>query len=493
MSPSDTPARAACCAARAGSDRIPSSDRRKRVLIVLPYDMSARNVIRTRIAALLAARDDLEVTMVSRDREDAACLRALPGNVIDWVEMLRPFRRGEGIGRFFADVKFAVGFYLYTVLAFRFNSIVGFRGFRHRLRQGIGLRWLAFREGLPTLRCLGWPFPRSRRLFQWLYRLQYAGWLRHRTVESLFDAVRPDLVVLTHLQTGLVTPYVLAAQCRRIPILGVSGSWDQPTTKGPLVPGVQHVLVQSVRVKDELQRYHGHDAARITIIGWPQMDAYVSGPHAGDRAHFLAGRGLPQDRRYVLVGAYSRRLGHHEPAMCAALADYLRGSEWKGGVTLYIRCHPLERDWEERFGHFHDPPGVIVEPPALGDLPYLADLLRHAAVVIASAGTINLDAAALDTPTIAVAFETENEPYYDRPARRYDMEHYAAVVRTGGVRMVRSQAELEDAVAAYLRDPALDAAGRRQLRRQQLEPLDGRASQRFADAIVSMALHGAVR
>ena len=471
----------------------PPSGGRKRVLVVLPFDMSARNVIRTPVASLLAARDDLKVTMVSRDPEDAARLHALPGNAIDWVEMLRPFRGHEGIGRFLADVKFAVGFYLYTVLAFRFNAIAGFRGFRQRLRQRIGLRWLAFREGLPTLRCLGWPFPRSHGLFRWLYRLQYGGWLRHRTVDALFNTVRPDLIVLTHLQTGLVTPYVLAAQRRRIPILGVNGSWDQPTTKGPLVPGVRHVLAQSVRVQDELQEHHGHGAARTTVIGWPQMDPYVSGPHAGGRARFLSELGLADDRRYALVGAYSRRLGHHEPQMCAALADYLRGSEWKGGVTLYIRCHPLERDWEDRFGHLHDPPGVIVEPPALGDLPYLADLLRYAAVVIASAGTINLDAAALDTPTVAVAFESENDPYYDRPARRYDMEHYSAVVRTGGVRMVRSQAELEDAVAAYLRDPTLDAGGRRRLRREQLEPLDGGASQRFADAIHSMALHGAVR
>ena len=492
LSRSERPARGL---GSSGADHpeVPFPSERKRILFVLPFEMSARNVIRSPIADLLSERDDLDVTMVSRTPADAARLRALPGNPIGWAEMLRPFRRRDGIGGFLADLKFAAGFYLYVILAFRFNAIAGFHGFRDRLRQSLGLRWLAFREGLPSLRCLGWPFPSSRRLFHWLYRLQYAGWMKHRTVESLFDALCPDLVVLTHLQTGLVTPYVLAARCRRIPILGVNGSWDQPTTKGPLVPGLRHILAQSIRVQEELERHHGHDAGRTTVIGWPQMDGYAAGLSGCDRSRFLAHLGLPEGRRYVLVGAYSQRLGRHEPAMCAALADHLRGNLPEGGVTLYIRCHPLELDWRGRFGHLHDPPGVVVEPPAPGDLPHLANLLRHAAVVIASAGTINLDAAALDTPTIAVAFESENEPYYDRPARRYDMEHYAAVVRTGGVRLVRSQQELEDAVSAYLRDPDLDAAGRRHLRNQQLEPLDGRASQRFVDAVAAMTLHGAMR
>lgn len=471
----------------------PSRRGRKRVLIVLPYDMSARNVISTSIAGLLARRDDLDVTMVSRDPEDAERLRTLPGNAIGWAEMLRPFRYREGVRRFLADAKFALGFYLYVSLAYRFNAIAGFRGFRDRLRQSIGLRWIAFREGLPTLRWLGWPCPRGQRLFGWLYRLHYARWLRHPAVEALFERIKPDLVVLTHLQTGLVTPYVLAARARRIPVLGANGSWDQPTTKGPLAPDIRHILVQSARAKADLEQFHEYPGDRITVTGWPQMDTYTDETQASGRAAFLKRLGLPENRRYVLVGAYSHRLGHHEPAMCRALAEGIRNGRLGDDVTLYIRCHPLELRWRERFGELHDPPTVIVEPPQLGDLPYLANLLRHASVVVASAGTINLDAAALDTPTIAVAFESEDEPYYDRPVRRYDMEHYAAVARTGGVRLVRSQQELEDAVAGYLQDPRRDAVGRQRLREEHLEPLDGRAAQRFVDAVAAMALHGMPR
>lgn len=469
--------------------------RSRRVLIVLPFDMSARNFITSPVAASLAADATLDVTVVSREPSDADRLNEMPGRPIAWRPMLRPFKQcfapglplGERIGLIESDIRSALGHYTFLSLVYRFNSIRQFRGFLDRVRQSRAMRKLAFKEGLPTRRWLGFPAPNSKAIFNVMRRAYFSAWQRHRSVEQLFDERRPDAVVVTHLQSSTVTPYVLAARARGIPILGINGSWDQPTTKGPMLPHLDSVLAQSRQVVDDLAQHHGFPTQKAQVVGWPQMDVYADQSKVVQRADFLKRIGLQEDARYILVAAYSDRLGAHEPQMCRIMKDAIGRGEFGPNATLFIRSHPLDRRWKERFGDLHDPPGVVLEKPDLGALDHLTNLVRHAEVVIAAAGTMNLDAVALDTPSIAVAFEEEDQPYYDRAARRYDMEHIAAVMSTGGIRKVGSMDELMQAVRDYMADRTRDAEGRELLRHQHLAPLDGRASQRIAEAIARFA------
>lgn len=478
----------------------PQSVDKRRVLVVLPFDMSARNFITAPVAARLARDASLDVMMVSRETHDGDALRRLPVGSVSWSPMLRPFRQSLAQGvpllrrlrLLMADVRIAFGHYLFLMLVFRFNSIKGFQGFSDRRKQSLAMRRLAFKEGLPSLHWLGFPFPRSLQIFAALKRLYFTSLQRYPIVEDLFDGFKPDVLVVTHMQTSTVTPYVLAARARGIPILGVNGSWDQPTTKGPMLPGIEHVLAQSMQVVDDLVRHHDFPRDKTEVVGWPQMDIYADASVLLPRTAFLSKLGLAPDARFVLVAAYADRLGQHEPEMCRALANAIEQGRFGTGAMLYVRCHPLDRNWRNRLGGLHRPPHVVIEPPDLGALEHLANLIRHAEVVIASAGTINLDAVALDTPSIAVAFDEPGVPYYDRASRRYDMEHVADVLASGGMRKVATTEELIVAVAGYMADRSIDAAGRETLRQRNLAPLDGRASERIAAAIARFA-HAAVR
>jgi hypothetical protein len=459
------------------------------VIVLSPYAMMTRNIVATPAAALLAQAGDVRTVLVTRADHDARAVAALGGNIA-FEPMIRPLRRTAGGRMALADLRLVLGYALFLMLSHRFNALAGFRGYRERLRQSWPLRRPAVKEGLPVLRWLQQPLPQSRRIYRALERLYWAGWLRHPRARALFDREAPDLVVLAHCQNHFVTPYVLEAIRRGIPLLGINGSWDQPTTKGPLARGIAHMLVQSRQVAQDLADFHGFDPARTTLVGWPQMDVYRDDRVAESREAFLARVGLPPGRRYVLVGTYTERLGPHEPAMCRALAAALERGAFGPDVTLWIRCHPNETEAEARFGPLARHPDVVVERSGMSNLAHLASLVRHAACVISSAGTIGLDAAAFDRPSIAVAFEDETLPYWDRPARRFDMEHYAAVMATGGIRRVADQPQLEAAIAAYLADPALDADGRARLRGDFLEPLDGRSSERLTRAILDAARHG---
>ncbi len=477
-----------------------TADERRRVLVVLPFDMSFRNIVIAPVAAHLAADRSIEVTMVSRDARQGEQLARIGGGTIRWEALPRPLQQSLAPGLalprrlrlLLADMRAVLGHYLFLALVYRFNSIAGFRGFDDRIRQSRSIRWKEFREGLPSLRWLGFPFPRSTAIFAGLKRIYFSGWQRQWPVEELFDRVRPQTVVVTHMQTSTVTPYILAARARGLPVLGLNGSWDQPTTKGPMLPGIERVLAQSRQVVDQLVEYHGYPRERTSVVGWPQMDIYSETAQMVPRAEFLAKLGLASGARYVLVAAYSDRLGRHEPEMCRALQSALQRGEFGADVCLYVRCHPLDRGWRERLGRLHAPPLTIVEPPELGGLGHLTNLIRHAAVVIASAGTINLDAVALDTPSIALAFDEADVPYHDQAARRYDMEHVAAVMATGGIRKVGACGELIAAVHGYMADRAVDAEGRARLREQHLAPLDGQSSARIAREISRFAHEHAI-
>jgi hypothetical protein len=131
-------------------------------------------------------------------------------------------------------------------------------------------------------------------------------------------------------------------------------------------------------------------------------------------------------------------------------------------------------------------PHVVVEPPDLGPLDHLAMLLRHADVVIASAGSINLDAVAVDTPTIGLAWEDMTLPYEDRPARAYDLEHLKMLRESSGMMFAGNLDELFAACKRYLQAREVDAAGRKTLREQYLFRIDGLAASRLAKEIQVM-------
>lgn len=445
-----------------------------RVLIVLPAPMIARNWLSTSVLDLLAARGDMDVTIVTSEPDDEPIIA---GKGLRWRQMLRG-RLLNGPGR----ARYYLGYLLYLVLTNRFNAIAGFRGSRERLKQSRGLRRIALKDGLPASRWLGYPMPRSRWLFGWLKQFYESRLFRFAKAESTLDETRPSLLVLGHVQNFFTLPYALGAASRGIPILGAIGSWDQPTTKGPLNPALGDILVQSRAVADELVRYHDVAPDRMELVGWTQMDLYRQQDFERPRADVLTDLGLPSNYRYVLMGAYPERLGQHEPALCAELVRTLAKRD---NCALVIRCHPNDVTWQERFYPLHRPPNVIVVPPQLDNLERMANQIRHSELVLSSAGTILLDAVALDTPAVAIATEDEREPYYDRVARRYDMEHWSAVVATGGLPLARSIPELTSIISETLADRERDAAGRRRLRAEHLEPLDGCSAERLVAAIVA--------
>lgn len=463
---------------------------KRRILVILPSPLMARNFLQSDALRLLGKDGAISTTVVTPDAADMDVVKMYGAS---WHPYFHP-RRSRDIEPhpFLSDLvrlgryaRYLAGLFVHMCLTYRFNTLAGFRGFASRLRQSFGLRKAYLREGLPMSRVFGFPFARSPAIYRFLHKLYFRRWQTFRPVQELIASVNPDLVVLSMMQTHMVTPYAIAASLANVKILGVNGSWDQPTTKGPLCPGIASMVVQNEIVRQELTRFHGVPNEIIKTIGWLQMDAYSRVVDAGKDALYLR-RGIPLEHRYIVFAANAPRLGLHEPVVFKQLAHHVRANGFGEDVTVVFRCHPQDRDWKKRWSWAIDLPRVVVEPPDLGPLVHLANLLRHAAVVIASAGSINLDAIAVDTPTIGLAWEDPTLSHQDRPARAYDLEHLSDLRKGSGMMFASNMDELLAACARYLEDRSLDADGREKLRQRYLFSLDGNAAVRLADEILVM-------
>ena len=506
----------------------------KKILVVLPSPLMARNFLRTQALLMLRQQLGAHVTVVSPNPDDrgvvqeigatwlpyfhprrwagAASLAALQippsppflkggTNAILSPPSLPPLEKGGRGGfekaanapspqvgrsrRLTWYLRYLAGLALHMSLTYRLNSMCHFSGFAARLRQSWPLRKIYLREGLPMSRVFGFPWPRSSLVYRWLYRLYYSRWQTFEPVNSLVAQLKPDLVVLGMIQTHMVTPYALAARLAGIPILGINGSWDQPTTKGPVCPDIKRIVVQNDIVLEQLVRYHSIAKERIAVIGWLQMDAYAQGATVAHEDLFNR-IGIAPGNRYILFAANAPRLGKHEPALVLALAKQIQAGALGDDVMLLCRCHPQDTQWQARWGWAAHLPGVVVEPPELGALDHLAALIRSAAVVIASAGSINLDAIALDTPTIGLAWEEPTLPYWDQPARAYDQEHLTGLRSSSGMAFARNHTELILACKRYLDSRTADSSGRAHLRERYLYRLDGGAAARLVNKVRSM-------
>lgn len=470
--------------------KLTHSEDMKKILVVLPSPLMARNFLGTEILQLLELGSNTKIMVISPNPDDRELIER-QGAI--WQPYFHPRRSRDSVergtiansvrwGRYF---RYLLGLFVHMCLTYRFNTMAHFEGFNARLRQSFALRKAYLREGLPMSRIFGFPWSHSKTIYRFLFQLYYRRWQGFGPVENLVASFKPDLLVLSMIQTHMVTPYALAARHCNVKILGINGSWDQPTTKGPVCPNIERIVVQNEIVRDELIQYHQIDPEKIKPIGWLQMDGYFHQPKL-QRKEVFRRVGIPVAQRYILFAANAPRLGVHEPEVFKQLAMQVQANTFGADLTLVCRCHPQDRDWRTRWGWALTMERVVVDPPDLGSLDHLAAMVRHAGVVIASAGSINLDAVALDTPTIGLAWEDPGLPFWDRPARAYDLEHLRQLRHESGMIFARDLPELLAACTRYLADRDADAEGRGRLRHRYLYRLDGGAAVRLADEIKAM-------
>ena len=311
---------------------------------------------------------------------------------------------------------------------------------------------------------------------------------------ELFAKYRPDLVFFTSLYS-MDCSLEISSHKQGVPTICLIHSWDNPTTKGPFPFRPDRVIVWNKVLEQEVITHQRIPQTDIRISGVPQFDIYFDREAFTPREGFFAQHGLDPERKLITYTTASTGGAPFEAELVERLYQDIVNPDFPFSVQLFVRLHP--KDDINLYQHLTDRPHLtIARPgrpttgiadswnPTREEMYGLAELMLYSDININVASTITLDAAMFDTPIINIGFDGPDEKSYLYSCRRYyDYEHYKNIVDTGGVAVVYSYEELNQAIIADLQDPQRNSKGREKIKTQQAHFQDGKSAERIAGFI----------
>lgn len=447
----------------------------KTIFITIFQGVEAKNILRTPVLPVLLRVPDLRLVFLVRTQARAEHYRREFRDPRIIYEVADALPRGPA-ERFFSWLKFHLIRTATTDL-------------RRRMELDAGGSELAYWAGLGLNRLIARPL--MRRIARWVDRYAVAD----PGFGPLFRRYRPDLVFLAHLFDDAEVSLLREAKRRGVAAVGFINSWDKLTARSALRLLPDGLLVYSDLVRAEALAHADMPEDRIRVVGIPQYDHYV-GHHPPPRGEFLARYRIDPSRRLLLYAPMGETFSAADWQVIDLLQRWCQDGTLPPDVALLVRFQPNDavdevelrsRPWlrYDRPGiRFSQRRGVDWDMSAV-ELRQLADTLAHADLLVSYATSLSVDAAVFGKPVINIGFELAPAPTMMRsPTHFYRMAHYQNALSSGGIRLVRSPAELADWIRRYLADPELDRAGRERLVREQCGPLDGQAGERIAEAVI---------
>jgi len=444
------------------------------VWLVLPDPFSSRLFFDTRIVDRLRERVGDDLTLVLDAGEQTAHWRERAGDA-HVVALPDLTRNGGGLlQRVDWRLDSAVGFY---PLSLR-QSLR--HGFNHERMQPGHSNWFLDPERAG-------PLPSSEKLDRLLTKWHY-GRLRHVPGPLLAELQRErPTLALANTQMHSIVPFVVAARRAQLPVVGHIASWDHTVGKGIVPPDLRRYIVQNRVMRDDLIRYHGVDAARIAVSGWPQTDLFHRKRPRAEFDAVLQELGLDPARPVVLVMGNSPTNAPYEREFVEHLVGWWEESGAAGRFSLLFRPHPRDHDWRERFAAPLFRVGAAVQEPSFTDLETLAVLLQHGDVVVSNAGTILLDALVNDRPAVCVLYDEGAPPGESWALKNVSGDHYKSLIESDAFYRAASFDEVVYGIERALAHPAELAVERARVAHEVVGDVDGRAADRVAGAIVEAA------
>lgn len=325
--------------------------------------------------------------------------------------------------------------------------------------------------------------------------------------DSYFQKYKPDLVFTPNMFSAEDMRILKASKKRGIPTVATAKSWDVLTTKAFTRVKADRLLVFNEFNKREAVEIGDYKASNVLITGFPQFDIYAREYKSFDRENFCIQMGINPKNRILLFAVPGTWLAPHTHEILQELDELIDRSVFSVPVTILARLHPKYTDVTEQL-KFRN---IIVERPGTllanekefsidmavpnvyqwtftsRDIRHLADSILASDVVINTASTISLDAAALHRPSILIAYDgSHTVPYWDSIARVYERDHYAHVVSIGATPLVRSTQDLVSEIQQFISNSEYLAKERATLMDKVLFKSDALSATRTAKAVLSL-------
>lgn len=335
-------------------------------------------------------------------------------------------------------------------------------------------------------------FHRLRRfLWRWVAEPRVA---RRAVRERAFlEKFKPDMVVSTHLSQTYGRGLIAAANQMGIPTLGNLNSWDN-AWKGLKVRPKQ-ITCWSENNKDELCSLASYSSDQVQVIGAPAFDAYFAMDAQWTRTELCARLGLDPDRPILLfatLGQFKQQIDETNPL--EVILRSIDSGEILGNPQVIVRLHPWSK--QAYFGSLLKHPCITVSryenyipgltwTPTREEAILAGNLLHHADVVISPGSTMVVEAAIFDTPVVVPVFnEYMPEVFETYFHQTWLSQHFGRIYQNDWAPVIKNPDDMIIAINHALADPDWYRDGRRQIRKNILGPLDGKATARFASVVM---------
>lgn len=297
-----------------------------------------------------------------------------------------------------------------------------------------------------------------------------------------------------------------AANAAGVPTFVMVRSRDNIVSKIRHLPQAHLYFVWSDVVREFLTRlYPEIDPRRILVTGSPQFDRHLNPAFRLDRQAFFDRVGLDSSRPLIVYTMATPGLIDHEIDIVQHLADAARSGRFVRRAQLLVRGHPRMFGSNLRLLREESADARSYPPPAnadyrsarhesdvvrliLEDEPVHLGTLACQDVQVNVCGTMTIDSAILDKPTVNVYYDLVRDVPFGRSVRRfYERTDVRQMMSYGASRLARDPEECIRLINQYLDQPQLDAQGRQRARDEDCGPLDGRAGERLAAAIRELA------
>jgi hypothetical protein len=473
-------ARNVSIAIEAEKPAVPRSGKQRTILIALPYAVNVRDILRTAVFQNLK-QAGMRLVLLTRAHDDPSFREEFGGENVH-IEPLYPNEPGPWEQRFeslrltlFSDLTETIG---------SFSKPNSPRG---------ALKGAAMSTARFVSKKLG-----RRRTESLLSRATMALFPDHRYDEVL-RRYQPDLVCLTRVFAWSADCPVLKGAVRLgIPTVLLASSWDNLTSKGVFPARVDRVVVWNPIMAEEAERLHGYDPSQIYVAGAPQFDLYADEKQLPSRAAFFAKVGADPNKALVTFTLTNIKACPDEFDVLEMFWHRVREGALGRPAQVLARVHPIASHFGEVMPErLRNQPDLLVDLPgrpgkfidrdtSRADMVHLAATMWHSDVVINTASTIAIDAAAVDTPVVCAGFDGKRTLPLEKSVRRYyNYTHYRKLLELGGVRVASDLDQLVGHVKAYLEDPTLDHAGRQRVIERQCQAIDGKAGERIARYVLN--------
>lgn len=463
------------------------------IFMTIPDWFSARNIIQTDAFKIMKSQEDLRIVVFSPFAGGKSCLEDLPGvkgeNVIfkDQARYLP-----NPIERLFRKMQ--------ELIVFNINYVENV-WFKEKYLMKENLLLYSFFEVLK--RILG----KKKFLLRYLDSMDwFLASFKHSKYLEPFRKYKPCLVFSTNMLRH--TDWKLAQTARRagVPVISMVANWDH-LTKG-ILPQSHLVIAWSEFNRRELMSYYGYRPEQIAIVGIPHQDYFSRMNSLEARRKIRAELGLGKEKLVLYTTA---RGIYYEPEIVEILCEAVKKGEIKFPIHIHVRVHPEDdyaryKNIQEKYREFVSFEGggktlvsrtYSVEAqtemdrrrrmwlPDEKDMIHYAELLYACDVAVNIASSVTLDSAAVDKPTINMAFDGYQErPFIESTRRYFYTTHYKVVARSGGVRIAKTPNELVQFINMYLENPRLDREGRKKIVEESGGPLDGKCGRRIARSVL---------